>query len=330
VINLNIPDLFDANTNPDGRRFFLDAWFDWNGNGIFENNDVERRRFASSGVGRTELSNGPNPIRDVAADPANNIVQQFGISVPADAQLGETYARFRLSEVDIVGADGPVTTASGGAVAGEIEDYRLIVTNNPFQNPTNAADVNATGVVTPLDALEIINLLADQPTGQTSIDLSGPLPDNMPQFPDANADGSVTVGDILEVINFLAEFGGDQEGNGESAPQGELIQSAQIASGFLPVASGGVLAGATTLAGDALINDALTGAAPTDAPLAAKPSGTTADAQSVFDSAATMSLDAIVDDLAEDTNTTRQAASGEGDLVDQDGTANLDRLFADL
>jgi hypothetical protein len=317
-INLNVPDVQSV-TNPDGRTVYLDAWFDWDGDGIFENNDIERSRFGSINTGRSPLGNGNNAVT---------------IKVPADAQLGETYARFRLSEVDINGPNGSITALGGGAVAGEIEDYRLIVTNNPFQNPTNASDVNATGVVTPLDVLEVINLLADLPTGQTTLDLSGPLPDNMPQFPDVNADGSVTPSDILDVINFLAEFGGDQEGNGESAPQGELIQSAQVASGFLPVASGGVLAGATTLVGDALINDALINDALTGETLNGEPAatslGTPTDVQSVFDPAAGISLDSMVDDLAEDTNAARQAADQDSDLVNQDDNANLDRLFADL
>ncbi|QDT08766.1 dockerin type I domain-containing protein [Planctomycetes bacterium K23_9] len=315
----DIPNLTIDLTVPVGKTFYLDAWFDWDGDGVFENNDIERRRFGSVGTGRTVLQNGSNSIEDVAADPANGIVQQFGINVPADAKLGETYARFRLSEIDISGPNGDILNTDVSVAAGEIEDVRLLVTNNPFQNPTNFADVNASGFVTPLDALQIINLLASLNPGQTEIDLSSnTLPANMPQFPDANGSGAITPSDILQVINYLAEFGSQQNGNGEQLAQGEFISPASLNSSFVPVNSGGVLAGATTLVGDVLLKES---AAEPEAvaPVAAQPT-------SVFDQPEAIKLDSLVDDLAADATKARESADADGDT---DLNA-IDELFASL
>ncbi|MGB7346033.1 MAG: GEVED domain-containing protein [Pirellulaceae bacterium] len=314
-VSLKIPDA-RTNTNPTGRTWYMDVWFDWNGNGVFENNSIERTRFGSSNTGRTPLA-------------ANMLLNTLQINVPADAKLGETYARFRLSEVDIPGPNGPILFPAGHPLAGqpapgEIEDYKLIVTNNPFQNPTNAADVNASGFVTPLDVLQVINLLASE---GSDIDLSTNVPAGMPPFPDVDANGRVTPGDILAVINFLAEFGGQQQnGNGEQAAQGEFVPAVNVASSFLPMSPGGVLTSTTTFLGDALLNEQIT-------QVSSKVATTKQAATSVFDSADSVKLDSLVDDLAADTS--RARSSQDGSIVDgQLGSPNeidaLDQLFAQL
>ncbi|MBK9138508.1 MAG: hypothetical protein IPM17_07070 [Verrucomicrobia bacterium] len=77
----------------------LDAWIDWNQNGVWEP--------AEEIVDSAPLVSGWN---------------SFDFSVPSDANLGSLYARFRLS-------DGGGLTPSGLAASGEVEDYLVFVTD---------------------------------------------------------------------------------------------------------------------------------------------------------------------------------------------------------
>ena len=280
-------------TNTNNRPFFLDAWFDWNQDGQFE--DV--RRFSSTGA------NG----RGIFATGAGN---NFSIPVPASAASGETFARFRLSED---GNLGPV----GDATSGEVEDVRLVVANNPFQNPTLQHDVNNSGAVTPIDALQVINVLGRAAT--TSVNLSVlPLPSPLPTFPDVNGNGFVTALDALLVINELARLP-NSAGGGESVAEGEMVTG-----GFVPATSG-VLASGVTALGDALIAQALeteqeSGSESQTADQPSTIDSSTEESTSVFDHPSMVQLDGIVDTLAEDT-----AAAN-----DDDENASLDQLFASL
>ncbi len=299
-------------TNTNNRTFFLDAWFDWNGNGQFGTDEV--LRFGSAGTGRPLLGTGNGNV--------------ISVMVPASAATGEIYARFRLSEDSNLGPNGD-------ASSGEVEDIRLVIGNNPFQNPnitndfrTNLQhDVNNSGAVTPLDALQIINAMSRN--NNSSIDLSLlPLPAGLPPYPDVNGNGIVSSQDALLVINQLARLISlGVSGSGEALPaEGE-------ATSFVP-AVGGVFASNATAIGDVLIsqalgyntqsNDSRSKSSQTEvsqpgdevpAVVAEQPSKT-----SVFENAASIGLDSIVDLLAEDT------ASVGGD----DENASLDRLFASL
>ena len=289
--NLQISVLNETPAGVD-REFFVDAWFDWNANGVFEVS--EAIRFGSPGSGRSNL-----------IFEGTNIVS---ISVPSSAVLGETFARFRLSEAfDASGNLLPGLSPVGDAPSGEVEDIRLLISNNPFQNPEGRFDVNQTGVVTPLDALQIINAIGRNDGNNISLDLF-PLPDNLPAFPDVSGDGVVTALDALQVINELARLPDSAGGSGELVGEGESV--------FVPVASG-VLASSATFIGDALIADAQDQDLPVDEAPAIVP---TESKTSVFDSAAVVELDSIVDSLAEDTASVR---------ADEDNDA-LDQLFASL
>ncbi|MGB7327296.1 MAG: GEVED domain-containing protein [Rubripirellula sp.] len=264
------------NSNASRSQFFLDAWFDWNDNGVFELSEVQR--FGSVGTGRSVVGNG-----------VNNLL----INVPASAAVGEIYARFRLSEQDNLGS-------TGDAATGEVEDYSITVSNNPFQNPAGRFDVNASGIVTPLDALQIINAI--DRNGKQNIRLDSlPLPTNLPQYPDVNGDGSVTALDALQVINQLARLPDTTGGSGELVGEGEL-------TGFVQVASGVMASGATRLGDDAIAEAEANAAVSTiEAPVTKT---------SVFDNAAVVDLDSIVDSLAEDSVASRDEA-GEMSALDQ-------------
>ncbi len=276
--------------NSDATRtnYYLDAWFDWNANGLFESS--EARRLGSAGTGRAE---------QVGVG-----VNTFLVRVPESAVIGETYARFRLSTQDNL-------SSIGDAALGEVEDYRIVVSNNPFQNPkvdntknppqSLRFDVNDSGVITPLDALQVINAIDRNGGLNIRLDVL-PLPANLPKFPDVNGDGIVTALDALQVINQLARLPNTTGGSGELIGEGELV-------GFVPVASG-VLASSATRLGDELIAAALsnTSVSTVDPPTSKS---------SVFDSAAVTGLDDFVDSLAEDTTSVRDQEVAEQSVLDQ-------------
>ena len=278
--------------NQDGRTFFVDAWFDWNRDGVFGPNEVVR--FGSPGTGRIPLQNGANIV---------------AINVPRDAQPGETYARFRLSEDSNL---GPL----GLAGSGEVEDIRLVVTANPFQNPVSRYDVNDSGAVTPLDALQIINSL--ERSGQSTVFLDNPPLPPLPKFPDVNGDSRVTALDALLVINELSRRFG--RGEGERVGEGE-------ADGGYAAVGPGVTASRSTLRGDGVIAAVIADQDPTTgSELPAREEsdvgqGETDGKLSVFDSAAVIEVESIVERLAVDAASSRETG-GDTEAVDQ--------LFASL
>ncbi|MEO8494770.1 MAG: Ig-like domain-containing protein, partial [Planctomycetota bacterium] len=76
-----------------------------------------------------------------------------------------------------------------------------------FQNPTNPRDVNADGVVSPIDALLLINYLNEFGSHELTEALPG-IP-----FPDTNGDNFISPADVLVVVNHLNSVG-NSEGEG--------------------------------------------------------------------------------------------------------------------
>ncbi|WP_182868970.1 GEVED domain-containing protein [Rhodopirellula sp. JC639] len=273
---------------------YVDAWFDWNQNGVFEAS--ERRRFGTPGTNLTPVF--------------NNTSTTVSIDVPANAAIGETYVRFRISESATTGPTG-----SGGI--GEVEDYAIFVTNNPFQNPNGRFDVNDSGSVTPLDALNIINAIARNAANTGFVDLQV-TPITNPPYPDVNGDGLLSPMDANAVITELGRL--VSQGEGEAAAMSYLA------------AAPGVLASGPTVMGDLLIHQSVTSdrlpatsddaAADSDATPAAADIVDQPSKTSVFDSPASIELDAIVDELAADVSD-----SGNETSEDENG---LDLFFASL
>jgi len=155
-------DLLDGNNDNDGVVFLtdfvsgqeariqvmgtagakLDAWIDWNGNGVFD----EGERIATS----LELTGGADVLT---------------FTVPADAVEGDTYARFRVSS-----AGGLAPT--GLALDGEVEDYLIdphgptAVTLSAFEaTPAEGAIVVKWETATELDVLGFYVTRADSSDG---------------------------------------------------------------------------------------------------------------------------------------------------------------------
>ena len=116
----------------------------------------------------------------------------------------------------------------------EVTTVTLELTRSQYQNPIQGeeADVTADGVVSPIDALRIINFLSRQPGNQGAVPVSeiGAPP---PDFLDVNGDGFVSPSDALAVINQLA-----LNANGGEGEQASLFSSttafASASSDFLP------------------------------------------------------------------------------------------------
>ena len=157
---------------------FVNAWLDIDGNGSWD--DPGNQIFTNQTV--------------------NAGANSLSFFLPSTASTDTMYARFRFSTV----AGGSFT---GEAPDGEVEDYAVQVTTNPWQNPNDPLNVDddADGFVAPNDALAIINelndrMVSDPTTGQLPI----PAPSTIQYFYDVNGDGFVSPVDAIRVINALS------------------------------------------------------------------------------------------------------------------------------
>lgn len=167
-----------------GRQGLLDAWIDFNRNGQFETTERISNRLL--------LSNGNNTL---------------DVNVPSNATAGNSWARFRYSSTGS-------TDAFGAAVDGEVEDYRVVIAANPFQNGVDRFDVSGDGFVSAIDALQLVNFL--NANGSQRL----PTPPGMltPKFPDVDGNGFINANDVLNVINYLNS---KPVGEGEGQAEGE-------------------------------------------------------------------------------------------------------------
>ena len=155
---------------------FLDGWFDFDADGRWDDGDQ---------------------IFDTAV--LQEGVNILTFDIPNDANIGNTFARFRLS------GEGQLTP-TGFASEGEVEDYPVEVKTSPWRNPFIAEDVNMDGFVSPIDALLVINYL--NITDPAILAQALPVPEvgnEPPPFLDVNGDSMVAPLDALMVINKITE-----------------------------------------------------------------------------------------------------------------------------
>lgn len=275
---------------------YLDAWFDWNGDGVFGNSPGEVTRVSF---------------------PANNpfLINTISVNVPSQAVLGNVQARFRLSYTQDL---GPL----GSADAGEVEDYVYTVVDNPFTSTGDAEDVNGSGNITPLDALLIINVLN---SNGGPVDLSNvPAGLVLPAFPDVNGDGMITSLDALRVINRLNAENPNNIPGGEPVPAatpGALVYS-QVATGVLATNATVAFDPTTSAMFTANRDDIDEDTALAEAPVISQPLKISSET-SIFDSPVSMQLDSIVDSLAQDRHVARSKQSDQS-------MSSVDEFFADL
>lgn len=106
----------DASTGEDETDYFLDAWFDWNQDEDW-NDEGEHV---------------------ITADPLTDGENAFEVSVPSDAVLGDTFARFRMSD-----EEGEGVGVTGLEDTGEVEDYKVTVTAQSSSAPSEGSSSSA-------------------------------------------------------------------------------------------------------------------------------------------------------------------------------------------
>jgi hypothetical protein len=119
--------------------------------------------------------------------------------------------RDQTRRVDTNG-DGQINSLDNLDAFANFDTQKLTVTVTPFSftNSANPSDVDNNDVVTPLDALLVINELTNRDVSDPETGML-PIPTSQPQFfLDVNGDGSATPLDALLVINDLPSTEGQR------------------------------------------------------------------------------------------------------------------------
>ena len=174
------------------RPAFVGAWIDFNGNGSFDT---------------SEKINIPGRI-------VNGLNSPVTFNVPAGSITDRAVAaRFRLSS-DQAAVGSPL----GEAIDGEVEDWMITISSNPYTNPTNRYDVTGDGFVSPIDVLQIVNYI------NAGLPSRPPLPPiAVPPYLDVNGDGFINALDVLAVIDEINKnLSGGRGGEGEAGDSSDL------------------------------------------------------------------------------------------------------------
>lgn len=133
----------------------LNAWIDWNGNGVFDPEEQIAIDVQDNGAGDT------NPaIGQVALQ----------VNVPADAVTTQTFARFRYTS-----QSGTILPNSGNAADGEVEDYALLIQPAPPADLKITKTDGVTEVQSGSDTTYIIRVTNLGPNPVTGAILKDPL-----------------------------------------------------------------------------------------------------------------------------------------------------------
>ncbi len=145
--------------NVSGGDGVLQGWMDFNGNGVFEPGTAEQiaLNLADDGTG-TDAAAGDGQI-------------QVEVSVPGDAVLDQTFARFRWSTT-------PALPPAGFAPDGEVEDYAIVISAAPLVDRGDA----------PASYGDPVHIIADVAVAGTYLGAEPPDPEATTQF-SADASG---------------------------------------------------------------------------------------------------------------------------------------------
>lgn len=150
---------------------------------------------------------------------------QFRIS---DARFVVTDGILRLKEQSSLNRNTelsiPITvtaSSTNGSIIVFTFPLTVIPPLSPWQNPSNPVDVNGDNILTPSDALHVINFLNENGSGQIPDSIPGGSGEK-PIYPDVNGDGRITPSDALIIINQLNDRStGSGEAGGGSRLKGE-------------------------------------------------------------------------------------------------------------
>jgi hypothetical protein len=199
---------FAAYTDPTKNQAVHLAAEDQNGDGIADIVFV---------VQGSEKTSGQIHSFDIDGTAVPPTVQQPPTVVPGTYPAGYFIATIQLPDENLGAGQGPIVNPL-----------------RPGQNPVLAPDVNADGLVQPVDALTVINSLHESGEGEAI--LASPVPGALPPYLDVSGDNRVTPLDVLLVINHLNRYlGGEGEyvsGEGESSGgEGEYVAAALAGEG---------------------------------------------------------------------------------------------------
>ena len=175
-----------------------------------------------------------NPVNGLLANDTDPDGDQLTVDLSVSPIIQPTLGDLELN------ADGTFTYQNTLGMVGDVDTFTyravdtttrtsvdvvvsLTLNRSRYQNPINAMveDVTANGIVSPLDALRIINFLSQTQgeafAGQVPVSEIGTPP---PDFLDVNGDGTITTFDALLVINRLSADARAQRG---TAGAGELV-----------------------------------------------------------------------------------------------------------
>ena len=167
--------------NEPGNNGYLNAWFDWNGDGDF-------------------TDSGEQVISNQQVTASGQSTQNFTLNVPSNAQIGTTYARFTYTQ----STRNTPTGTSGGI--GEVEGYQFEIAANA--QPAAQDDTATTSEDTPVN-IDVLNndsfggdgagtgpiVVASNPShGTATVNDGGtatdPTDDTIDYAPDANYNGT--------------------------------------------------------------------------------------------------------------------------------------------
>ncbi|MEZ6089245.1 MAG: dockerin type I domain-containing protein [Pirellulaceae bacterium] len=154
---------------------------------------------------------GTNTLRLTAADLLSLATSKTLVVQTDPADQLNVDSGFRITET-IVGAGQFHVIATLG-------EATLQVTGSGWTNPLNRFDTNASGVVTPLDALVILNQLARRTFMEPNSRLVDPTTlDDFPGiFYDTSTNNILTPLDALQILNYLNRGGASAGGEAPSA-----------------------------------------------------------------------------------------------------------------
>jgi len=180
-----------------------------NGTFVYEPRAVAAIRALT--VGQTLDDTFTYRLRDVNNAVSNPVTVTITVIGTNDV-VPQTSARLAsiapASAVQLVSDGAPVATDD--QLTSNVGTLEIQVGGSLHQNPKNRLDVNNDGIVSPMDALLVINYLNDSP--RVELSLTAPV-----IYLDVDGDGSIFPMDVLLVINYLNEQAISGEGEGEQA-----------------------------------------------------------------------------------------------------------------
>ncbi len=205
------------------RQAFADLVYD---NDLIDWNVGSLSFGASYSSGQTGAIDEPNQLVDEAGGIApvqtggtRQLLFRVNGTVKSAALRDQTFI-LSLNPADASPAHDTLLFGAAQPVVASYDSETVVVQPNPWQNAFHRMDVNASGSITGLDALIIINRLNTQGSGPLQVP---PVAPNTPApFYDVTGDNNITPLDALVIINLLNNGGGGvitgAASGGESTP----------------------------------------------------------------------------------------------------------------